>query len=274
MTYNIQIWKENKEKYQDYWENKDIGGTFNNLINNFNEVETYIEEEGFLEDFKRACLCLEKLGKKISGVGADFAAGSMWLTAFILKNYPLITQFYAIDYSRKNVFDLGSKLLEHYKISPEKLTLCLGSFYDIKLPSESLDFIVMAQAFHHAENPDVLLQESYRLLKKGGFLIMVGELFISKNLYFKCYLNYLASLIVSSKYFPLSFFKHFKKLQNIGSKRLKGSFQNIYFPPDPVTGDHYYLKSQYKMFFLRNKFKFINIKSKKSNHLAYILFKR
>jgi len=275
-NYKIEIWKNTKEKYEDYWNDESVESVSNNICKNeYSKLEQHIEEQGFILDFENGIEILTKLGKKIHGiVGAEFASGTMWLTSYIMRKFQnQIDQFYSVDYSERYVFNLGKKLLEYYKVERNKLTLCLGSFYEIKLPNESLDFIVMCQAFHHADNPDKLLQEVYRVLKKDGVLMMVGELFISKPLYLKCYLNYITSLMVSN-YFPSLLIKSFKIFQRLSSKNLKGEFQELYFPPDPKLGDHYYLKSQYEKFFSRNKFDFLKIKSKKSNHLAYMIFKR
>ncbi len=275
MTYNTKIWKENEDKYQEHWEDKGIGGVFNDIDTNaFSGLEKYINEEGFLKDFEKCLHALSGLGKKIHGKGADLACGSMWLTSYVVNKFEkVLDTVYSVDFSRKNIFNLGQKLLTHYKVNPEKLFLCLGSFYDIKLPSESLDFVVMSQAFHHADDPDKFLQEASRVLKKEGFLIMIGELYIKKRLYLKCYLNYLMACVVSSKYFPSFLVQSIEKLKKMKERDLRGSFQALYFPPDPQMGDHYHLKSQYEGFFSRNKFNFVHIKSTQSNHLAYVLYK-
>jgi ubiquinone/menaquinone biosynthesis C-methylase UbiE len=275
-NYKIEIWKKGREKYQDYWNDEKVKSVANNVSKNeFISLEEHIKDQGFIIDFEKCITRLDKSRKKLSGIGAEFASGTMWLTSYIMNKFnDQINYFYSIDYSEYYVRNLGKKLLEHYKVDSNKLSLCLGSFYEIKLPKDSLDFIVMSQAFHHADNPDKLLQEVHRVLKKDGFLIMIGELFISKTRYFKCYLNYIISLIVSSKYFPYLLVNRFSIFKRLKLKKLIGSFQEIYFPPDPVLGDHYYLKSQYEKFFSRNGFNFYRITSKKSNHLAYIIFKK
>jgi ubiquinone/menaquinone biosynthesis C-methylase UbiE len=274
-NYDVHIWKEHVEKYEDYWNDEKIESVSNNISKGeYLALEKHIREQGFILDFENCLSILEKRGKKISGTGSELASGTMWLTAHIIKNFNnQIHQFYSVDYSERYVMHLGKKLLDHYRIEPDKLTLCLGSFYEVKLPPESLDFIVLCQAFHHADDPDKLLKEAYRLLKKEGFLIMIGELYIPIPLYTKCYLNYLMSRVVLWKHFPDFLIKRFKILKKMRSKKLTRSFQEVYFPPDPKTGDHYHLRSQYKSFFLRNKFKFVNVKSTCSNHLAYVIFK-
>lgn len=276
-TYVTKVWKTKAEKYDDYWNDPTIGGVFNEAADRgeYLYLEQYLNEQGLIVDFEKCLNYLNKLKKCIKGNGAELASGIQWLTAYLIKRFGVqIDKFYSIDYSEKNIFNLGQRLLEYYKICKNKLILCLGSFYEIKLPNENLDFIIMSQAFHHADNPDKLLQEVHRVLKKDGFLIMIGELFISKTRYFKCYLNYVISLIVSSKYFPYLLVNRFSIFKRLKLKKLIGSFQEIYFPPDPVLGDHYYLKSQYEKFFSRNGFNFYRITSKKSNHLAYIIFKK
>lgn len=102
---------------------------------------------------------------------------------------------------------------------------------------------------------------------------MIGELFIPITLYLKCYLNYIVSKIVSSRYFPNFMANWLKILGKFKSKNLKYSFQELYFHLDLQLRDHYYLKSQYESFFLRNKFEFVNVASKQKNHLSYVVFK-
>jgi ubiquinone/menaquinone biosynthesis C-methylase UbiE len=198
----------------------------------------------------------------------------MWLTAHIMNAYEKkLKSFCSVDYSEHCLINVGQEVLKHYKVNCEKLSLCVGSFYDIKRPDASLDFIVMSQAFHHADDPNKLLKEMRRVLKPGGFIIMIGELFIPKPLYLKCYANYVVSRICSSKFFP-KIFKKIKLLDRLGSKKFKGDFQDIYFPPDPNLGDHYYLESQYRRFFRENNFMFKRVPASLVNHLSYVLFKK
>lgn len=55
------------------------------------------------------------------------------------------------------------------------ITAHLGSVETIDLPDEHYDFIFMIQTIEHVEAPDKVLGAIYRLLKKGGKLVIVTD---------------------------------------------------------------------------------------------------
>ena len=112
----------------------------------------------------------------------------------------------------------------------EKLFRYLGSFYDLKFESETMDILYLSQAFHHADAPIKLLVECERVLKKKGRIILVGEHFISLKMIIR------------------RFISNFVKNKNI-----KFNFYEL-FPPDNILGDHYYRVSDY--FFMFNSLGF------------------
>jgi SAM-dependent methyltransferase len=271
--YKILQWKESLSNSSlAHWSDEKVGGVFNNILQDkFEELEAHIKEEGFIEDLENCIHWLRRSGRNISGVGIDLACGTMWLTSYILGKYERdISSFYAADFSEKNIVSIGPRTLEHYNINPEKIYLCLGSFYEIDLPDNSVDFVVMAQAFHHAEYPEKLLHEIKRVLKRQGFVIMIGELYIPILRYAKCYLNFVISKIVSWGRFPTIIkFDCLKKFKKNG---LDIGFHEFYFPSDLGLGDHYHLKFSYEKFFNASGFNFKNIKSKNNVTLSYVLF--
>lgn len=270
-SYKVEIWNRQEKDHAEHWNDSSFNSLFNKK--DYERIECYIDSNGFIDDFSVCLDTLEKSQKKLHGIGLDIGAGSMWLTAYLLNKYATdINQIYAVDYSEHYVLTMGQHLLDYYKVRPDRVTLCLGSYYDIKLPSNSVDFIVMAQAFHHAENPDQLLKELHRVLKPGGFIIMIGELYIQKRKYFLCYINYLISVVVSSKWFPKKLYR-FNSFKKYKKENLIEGFQRLYFPPDLQFGDHYYLKSQYEKFFKTNSYTYQNVKSNVKSNLSYVLFK-
>lgn len=52
--------------------------------------------------------------------------------------------------------------------NPQKIGRYLGSFYSLKFPDNSIDVVLLAQAFHHAHHPLRLLKEMDRVLRVGG----------------------------------------------------------------------------------------------------------
>ena len=55
------------------------------------------------------------------------------------------------------------------------LKVHLGSVEEIDLPPENYDLIFMIQTIEHVEKPDEILRSIYKLLKKGGRLVIVTD---------------------------------------------------------------------------------------------------
>lgn len=71
---------------------------------------------------------------------------------------------YGIDYSRT-----GIKLSKEKKISVVRADLNKG----IPFPDNNFDLVISDQLLEHINNTDYLLQESYRVLKKSGYTIVI-----------------------------------------------------------------------------------------------------
>lgn len=179
MNYKIEKWLQESQisdiEFSDYWNNESVERNKHWWVEdrNYNKVEEYIKS-GPLLWFYDSLEQAKSMGFELSGKGIDIAAGTLWLEPYILESGN-IQHLYCLEYSVHRLLKLGVLTLEHYNVPPEVITLCLGSFYDIKLPDNSLDFIVMSQAFHHANKPLDLLSETKRILKINGFVLLVGE---------------------------------------------------------------------------------------------------
>ena len=81
-----------------------------------------------------------------------------------------------LDVMRRGGWDpIGTELNEKtafYAIKTYDLKVLHGDITQHKLPSESLDAININQVLEHLKNPDQVIEESYRLLRKGGMLII------------------------------------------------------------------------------------------------------
>lgn len=160
-------------------------------------------------------------------------------------------------------------VLDHYNIPSEKTVLVYGSFYDLHLEDKSLDFIFLSQAFHHANDPDRLLNEMQRVLKTSGCAIIIGEQSVNYFMVFcKYYCIYWIKLLI-----------HFLMPETMQEKLFHRTFSlpKIFpdhrdlFPPDPKLGDHTYTPGQYTRIFKAHEF--IERKEKSSNpcHKSFIL---
>jgi ubiquinone/menaquinone biosynthesis C-methylase UbiE len=105
----------------------------------------------------------------VAGAGGDLGAGMLRATRLLLEN-PDVTKVYAIDAAR-----------ERLQAGLQQLTRCdrvLGIQGDLqRLPfaTGSLDFVVLAAAFHHARDPGLLLGEIARVLKRTGTCWILEE---------------------------------------------------------------------------------------------------
>ena len=81
-----------------------------------------------------------------------------------------------LDVMRRGGWDpIGTELNEKtafYAIKTYGLKVLHGDIIQHKLPSQSLDAININQVLEHLKNPDQVIEESYRLLRKGGMLII------------------------------------------------------------------------------------------------------
>jgi ubiquinone/menaquinone biosynthesis C-methylase UbiE len=154
----------------------------------------------------------------------DLAAGIGWCSAEFSK-LNCINKVHAVEISKHRLDLLFPKAMKMFDGVNKKVNRYLGSFYDIKLPSKSIDIVFMSQAFHHAENPFKLMCESDRLVKDDGTIILMGEHYIG---YFR-----MLKRIVS----------HFMK-----TGKINFNFHKLW-KPDIKLGDHYYrVKDYYFMF--------------------------
>lgn len=107
------------------------------------------------------------LGKSMKVL--DFGAGTCWISRF-LNQMQCITV--SSDVS-ETALELGKQL---FKLQPvlggfvEEPQFIVFDGYTIDLPDESVDRIIVNDAFHHIPNPDKIMSEFYRVLRPGGII--------------------------------------------------------------------------------------------------------
>jgi ubiquinone/menaquinone biosynthesis C-methylase UbiE len=233
-TFEVRRWLDAEEiraiEYSDYWNDEAVEkekAGFWTLEGDFARMEACLAEKTTvtreLEDLLREVPPL--------GAGADLAAGTLWAVPRLVEHGAEIV--YAVEYSEHRLLKLGPGLLAHYGVPPERAVLCLGSFYDLRLDDQSLDFVLLAQALHHADRPEALLGEVRRVLKPGGTLYVIGEHLVPDP--------------------PRPNFRHrlAASLPALLQTRLFGrvvprSPGSPEVPVDPILGDHYYRRRDYQ----------------------------
>lgn len=274
--WNTESWLKNDEagklEYSDYWndEEEEKGKEWYVLDGDFSRMEGYLQKTGLPEDLEK-CIRILRIGfeRQLAGVGIDLAAGNLWAVPH-LSSLGKVDKLYCLEYSKHRLLKIGPKVLEHYKVPEEKIILVYGSFYDLHIQDNSLDFAFLSQSFHHAHCPDKLLLEIHRVLKPGGIVIIIGEHVVNwRRLYFKHVVKFFISLFVPE----------------VALKRLsKRSFSTVnkliprpseLFPVEPTLGDHHYTIVEYKRLFSRCGFRIVkHLKPiEKSKFQSFILIR-
>lgn len=117
------------------------------------------------------------LGNDLYGTILEIGAGNGILTCQMAK-IKGVNRIYALDYSRNCVEKLMPYVIKKFNLSENEQNLIfpvIGSFNDIKLPDNSVDFVIAWISLHHSEDRERTLKEIYRVLKVNGYLIALEK---------------------------------------------------------------------------------------------------
>lgn len=255
-------------EYAGYWNDSEAerDKVWNVSEGGFDEVETYLRDVGLEPHLRR---CLERLdamhGGALRGRGIDIAAGTLWAEPILLE-LPSIEHVCCVEYSEHRLLDIGPRMLEHYGVDPERVTLALGSFYDLRLPDASLDFAFLSQALHHADDPDALLRELARVLVPGGVVIIVGEHSLKAGYYARYFARVGASLLPTALQRRLAG-------GHISVRRTLRPRGADLVPTDPILGDHVYTAAEYRQLFETAGFEMTRFDEPGSDFQSFLLHK-
>lgn len=253
--------------YSKYWNDEEIESTKELYVLNrsFAEVEGYVAQTGLIEDFKYCMARLRDVGIVPGGVGIDVAAGMLWMLPVLFESLT-IEKMICVEYSKHRLLKLGPKVIEHYKLPAERITLALGSFYDIRVPAESVDFAVLCQAFHHADDPVALLRQIRKVLKPGGTLIVLGEHVVEWNVASDIAhaVRYLASRLLPPALRRGPLYSPRGRPVNLIAR------SEEIFRPDPDLGDHAYLPRDYRRMFRECGFSVELVRRNNSSSLSLL----
>lgn len=230
-TFEVRRWLDTDQiraiEYSAYWndETAEQSKEWWTLEGDFARMEAYLAEQTTLARE------LDDLVRDVAprGVGADLAAGTLWAVPRLVAHGAEIV--YAVEYSEHRLLKLGPGVLAHYGVRPEQVVLCLGSFYDLRLDDQSLDFVLLAQALHHADRPEALLREVRRVLKPGGTLYVIGEHLVSDPRQERRLRRKLAGSLPATL-----------QVRLFGPSLQQSPAE---LPVDPVLGDHLYRRGDY-----------------------------
>ena len=121
------------------------------------------EHQSFIEEITN------KIGLSIKGNGLEIGSGPGILSISIINIFKNINNIILLD-KVPNVYKLQEKLINHTKLN-EKIDFAIGDFNNLKIPDNSLDFVLDFDSVHHSENFDLTFKEISRVLKPGGIFL-------------------------------------------------------------------------------------------------------
>jgi ubiquinone/menaquinone biosynthesis C-methylase UbiE len=201
----------------------------------FAAVEAHAATLGLMAQLTAIKGALAGRGHRIGGRGASLACGTAWLEAQMLAGDAAIEHVSCVEFSRHRIERLAPLMLDHYGIAPERVRLCLGSFYDLKFEDGEFDFVVLSQAFHHADDPLRLLAEVRRILKPGGVVVVIGEHWFGSVDYARRLAKHFAKWVLNRKGWRTR-------------TPLLPRYRHLY-PPDVRKGDTFYSPAEYDRMF-------------------------
>lgn len=114
----------------------------------------------------------------LTGIGIEIGSGLGLLSAAVIKNdkKSKIKGIVAIEavlpFAQSGIRNTSKEILNNqsYKILP-----CYGSFNKMEIESGAIDFILQIEALHHADDLSKAINESFRVLKNGGYFISIDR---------------------------------------------------------------------------------------------------
>lgn len=106
----------------------------------------------------------------ISGRILEIGAGTGWCSA-VLSKKDTVKEVFALDYSRYCVEQLMPQVFKTLEAHEYKIIRVLGSYNAMRCKDSEFNLVVSIGAIHHSENLDATLQECFRVLRPGGYLL-------------------------------------------------------------------------------------------------------
>jgi len=122
----------------------------------------YDKKEAYLKSFEKGCWA-EILPDLKDKAVLDVGAGTGRLTGLLLKKGARVT-----------ALDVSKKMLEVLKKKFPAVSIQVGDAEDLPFPDESFDLVTAAFVVVHLKDPSIFFQETYRVLKPGGKLIITN----------------------------------------------------------------------------------------------------
>lgn len=114
------------------------------------------------------------MGTREWGVGLELGAGAGYASA-MLSRRPGVRLVYVHDQSRELVEDVMPRMFAAAAADEEKLVRVVGDLTRFELDDGSIDFVLAIAALHHAEDLSATVREIERVLRVGGFALVLDR---------------------------------------------------------------------------------------------------
>lgn len=229
----------------------------------------YINNEGSLKNIKNSRhlnaiknefeIIIQKYNIDFSNKNIfSLGSGTGWIESLVLKSYNF-KSLNLLDFSKHRILSLAPKTVELNIKDITNVNFIYGNMYDLKIKDSSVDYFILTQAFHHADEPLELLKSIYFKLKSDGKVIIIGE----------PYFNFFSTI----KHFGYHFIKYLLNYKNYRKIHYILPGYNDLFPPDQIKGDNHYSLFDYHLMFDKFKFQYKQHVSKSKSTQSFILFK-
>jgi SAM-dependent methyltransferase len=112
---------------------------------------------------------------EFSGIGMELGSG-IGLFGIVVAEDKKVDAILSIElvksFVTKVIPEAASQIL---KSNCNKVIPVYGSFEDIKIDNDQIDFALQIESLHHADSLDLAASETFRVLKPGGFLLSVDR---------------------------------------------------------------------------------------------------
>jgi SAM-dependent methyltransferase len=104
----------------------------------------------------------------------DLGCGAGWLSGKLTRHRQ-VERVIAWDGSAPLLADVLPRMVALVEGEPGKVERVCGNFTPLILDEDSIDLVVMSSAFHHATDPDGLLEELKRVVRPRGSIVLLNE---------------------------------------------------------------------------------------------------
>jgi SAM-dependent methyltransferase len=161
----------------------------------------------------------------------DVGAGTGWLSA-LLSRINDVQRIDAVDSSHFNIATMMPQIFEKLQGNLDKVRGIVGLFDPILADAGTYDLVVASSSIHHSNNMFATLREFRRVLKPGGYLLLLNESVRTLDEY----LNYQMAIICRTLQETIA-----HQSQEFSPSVSSGGI--LY---DPTLGDHCYALYHYE----------------------------